>query len=67
MALGLNKILIAGSATNTPGAYWQLTTIAATTAVIIATNMNIGLAANTAFHTLVATATAFVAISPLTN
>ena len=32
MALGLNKILIAGSATNTPGAYWQLTTIAATTA-----------------------------------
>ena len=32
MALGLNKILISGSATNTPGAYWQLTTIAATTA-----------------------------------
>ena len=32
MALGLNKILISGSNTNTPGAYWQLTTIDATTA-----------------------------------
>ena len=32
MALGLNKILISGSNTNTPGAYWQLTTISATTA-----------------------------------
>jgi len=28
MALGLNKILISGSNTNTPGAYWQLTTVA---------------------------------------
>jgi hypothetical protein len=27
MALGLNKILVAGSSTNTPGAYWQLTTV----------------------------------------
>ena len=32
MALGLNKILISGSNANTPGAYWQLTTISATTA-----------------------------------
>lgn len=27
MSLGLNKITIAGLGTNTPGAYWQLTTI----------------------------------------
>ena len=27
MALALNKILISGSNTNTPGAYWQLTTV----------------------------------------
>ena len=32
MALGLNKILISSSITNSPGAYWQLTSIAATTA-----------------------------------
>jgi len=28
MALGLNKILISGTSTNTPGAYYQLTTVA---------------------------------------
>jgi len=27
MSLGLNKILISGTSTNTPGAYWQLTTV----------------------------------------
>lgn len=27
MSLGLNKILVSGSSTNTPAAYWQLTTI----------------------------------------
>ena len=32
MALGLNKILISSSITTSPGAYWQLTSIAATTA-----------------------------------
>ena len=32
MALGLNKILIQSSITNTPGAYWQLTTLTVTTA-----------------------------------
>lgn len=32
MSLGLNKILISGSNANTPGAYWQLSTINATTA-----------------------------------
>lgn len=31
MALGLNKIIIAGLTANTPGAYWQLTNVAATT------------------------------------
>jgi len=31
MALGLNKILISGTNANTPGAYWQLTTLAVTT------------------------------------
>jgi hypothetical protein len=32
MALGMNKILIAGTIANTPGAYDQLVTISATTA-----------------------------------
>ena len=32
MSLGLNKIIIAGTNTNTPGAYWQLVTLSATTA-----------------------------------
>ena len=32
MALGLNKILLQSSITNTPGAYWQLTSISVTTA-----------------------------------
>lgn len=27
MALGLNKIVLASASTNTPGAYWQLTTL----------------------------------------
>ena len=27
MALGMNKILVSGTSTNTPAAYWQLTTI----------------------------------------
>ena len=27
MALAFNKILISGTSTNTPGAYWQLTTV----------------------------------------
>lgn len=27
MALALNKILISGAGSNTPGAYWQLTTV----------------------------------------
>jgi hypothetical protein len=31
MSLGLNKILITGTASNTPGAYWQLSTLTATT------------------------------------
>jgi hypothetical protein len=31
MSLGLNKILISGTASNTPGAYWQLSTLTATT------------------------------------
>jgi hypothetical protein len=28
MALALNKIIISGAGSNTPGAYWQLTTVA---------------------------------------
>ncbi len=32
MALGLNKILVAGALTNSAGAYWQTTTVTATTA-----------------------------------
>lgn len=32
MSLALNKILITGTNTNTPGAYWQLVTLSATTA-----------------------------------
>ena len=32
MSLGLNKILISGTASNTPGAYGQLSTLSATTA-----------------------------------
>ena len=35
MALGLNKIIIAGSTTNTPGAYWQLTTVTANTTTTV--------------------------------
>ena len=31
MALGLNKIVLASASTNTPGAYWQLSTLTATT------------------------------------
>ena len=31
MALGLNKILLANATANTPAAYWQFTTITATT------------------------------------
>lgn len=31
MALGLNKILVAGALTNSAGAYWQTTTVTATT------------------------------------
>jgi hypothetical protein len=27
MSLGLNKIVLANASTNTPGAYWQLTTV----------------------------------------
>lgn len=32
MALGLNKILVSSTVTNTPSAYWQLVTVTATTA-----------------------------------
>ena len=35
MALGLNKILISGSNTNTPGAYWQLTSVTANNATVL--------------------------------
>jgi hypothetical protein len=35
MALGLNKILVAGALTNSAGAYWQTTTVTATTAGVV--------------------------------
>ena len=35
MALGLNKILISSSSTNTPGAYWQLTTLSANNTTVV--------------------------------
>ena len=35
MALGLNKILISSTNTNTPGAYWQLTTLSVPTGGVI--------------------------------
>jgi len=35
MALGLNKILISSTNTNTPGAYWQLTTLSVPTAGVV--------------------------------
>jgi len=35
MALGLNKIIIAGAQSNTPGAYWQLTTLSANNATVV--------------------------------
>ena len=35
MALGLNKIVLASASTNTPGAYWQLTTVSANNATVV--------------------------------
>jgi hypothetical protein len=35
MALGLNKIVLASASTNTPGAYWQLTTVTANNATVV--------------------------------
>jgi len=35
MALGLNKIVLANASTNTPGAYWQLTTVTANNATVV--------------------------------
>ena len=35
MALGLNKILVAGALTNSAGAYWQTTTVTATTSGVV--------------------------------
>jgi hypothetical protein len=35
MALGLNKILITSTNSNTPGAYWQLTTLSVPTGGVI--------------------------------
>lgn len=35
MALGLNKIILANASTNTPGAYWQLTTVTANNATVV--------------------------------
>jgi len=35
MALGLNKIVLASASTNTPGAYWQLTTLSANNATTL--------------------------------
>ena len=65
MALGLNKILIAGSNTNTPGAYWQLTTVSATTAgtvvpagtYIAFATANVIIQAVSAYNTTTSTAT----------
>ena len=65
MALGLNKILISGSNANTPGAYWQLTTISATTAgnvvpagtYIAFATANVIIQAVSAYNTTTSTAT----------
>jgi len=35
MALGLNKIVLANASTNTPGAYWQLTTVSANNTTVV--------------------------------
>jgi hypothetical protein len=35
MALGLNKIVLASAGMNTPGAYWQLTTLSANNATTL--------------------------------
>lgn len=35
MALGLNKIVLASASTNTPGAYWQLTSVTANNATVV--------------------------------
>ena len=35
MSLGLNKILITSTNTNTPGAYWQLTTLTVTSPGVV--------------------------------
>ena len=35
MALGLNKIVLASASTNTPGAYWQLTTVSANNTTVV--------------------------------
>lgn len=65
MALGLNKILISGSNANTPGAYWQLTSISATTAgnvvpagtYIAFATANVIIQAVSAYNTTTSTAT----------
>lgn len=65
MALGLNKILIASSNTNTPGGYYQLTTINATTAgnvvpagsYIVFPTTNVVIQAVSAYNTTTNTAT----------
>jgi hypothetical protein len=35
MSLGLNKIVLSSASTNTPGAYWQLTTVSANNATVV--------------------------------
>ena len=61
MALGLNKIVLASASTNTPGAYWQLTTLTgnnSTTVVPAGTYLlfptaNVTIEAVSAYNTLI--------------
>jgi len=65
MSLGLNKILITSTNTNTPGAYWQLTTLTVTSpgtvipagSYILFPNTNVSISAVSAYNTTTNAAT----------
>jgi len=65
MALGLNKIVLANASTNTPGAYWQLTTLTVTSpgtvipagSYILFPNTNVSISAVSAYNTTTNAAT----------